>query len=171
MSYEFILALDPSGAFKEGNGTTGWCIMNTTDDVISKIGDIKAIKYGQAEAYWHRHLDLIDHFYKKYKQRFCVVMEDYLLYSNKALEQSNSRMETCKVIGIIQHYCWLKNIPYFMQTAAEVKPRWTDSILHYKKYIVRQGKDFALPATNEHIHRHSMDAIRHAVHFKTFKNK
>lgn len=170
MDYELILALDPSGAFYEGKGTTGWCVFNARDNIVTIIGDIKAQKYSEPESYWHRHLDLIESYHAKYKNRFCIVMEDYFLYEAKAKDQIHSRMETCQLIGIIKHYCWLHNIPYFLQSAGEVKKRWSDEILHHKHYICQKGRGYALPVSQEGIHRHCMDAIRHAVHFATFKN-
>ena len=35
-------------------------------------------------------------------------MEDYMLYPNKAKSQVNSRMETPKLIGVIQLNCYSK---------------------------------------------------------------
>jgi hypothetical protein len=79
-------------------------------------------------------------------------------------------METPKLIGVLQYHCFKNHLLYIMQTANEVKPRWTDDILHHKKYIVKDGKRWVLPYSNKPINKHCMDAIRHAVHFATFRN-
>lgn len=146
--------MDPSGAFDEGKGTTGYCVMNHNKEII-EWGNLKAGQYMTAEEYWDAHLQLIESMMKKYK---CIlVLEDYLLYANKAESQINSRMETCRLIGLIQWYCFKHRYPIRLQRATEVKNRWEDHILE------RQIK---LPAIN----RHELDSIRHAMHFFTFKN-
>lgn len=171
MSYKFILGLDPSGNFYEGKGTTGWCVFNTTDNKIIKAGSISAKDFKSQEEYWFAHIDLITDMLKKRKKKLIVVMEDYMLYANKAKSQVNSRMETSKLIGVIQLHCYSKDIPYVMQTASEVKKRWTNNILHYKGYIKKYKKGYVIPGTKTKIDRHCLDSIRHAVHYATFKNK
>lgn len=171
MNYKFILGLDPSGSFYEGKGTTGWCIFNTTDNKVIKAGSISAKDFMTQEDYWYAHMDLITNTHKKYKKQLVVVMEDYLLYASKAKEQINSRMETPKLIGIMQLHCYSSNIPYWMQRAADVKTRWANNILHYKGYIKEYKKGYVVPDTKEKIDRHCLDSIRHAVHYATFKNK
>lgn len=44
-----------------------------------------------------------------------VIMEDFRLYSNKAQEQINSKMETTRVIGRIEAVCKIKNVPIVLQ--------------------------------------------------------
>ena len=73
-------------------------------------------------------------------------------------------METSKLIGIIQLWCYNHNIPYAMQLAATVKSRWTDEILHYKGYLKKSGLRYT-------VCEHTRDSMRHAVHYATFKNK
>lgn len=168
-NFKTILALDPSGAFYEGKGTTGWCLFDAGTMQVVRIGFISAKDFLCMEAFWHAHVDLIRQWYTP---DCIVVMEDYLLYAHKTNEQINSRMETPKVIGVLQHFCWKETIPYYMQTASEAKPRWTDAILEYKGYIVPKGKGFALGSNPKVlVNRHCKDAIRHAVHYATFKNK
>ena len=169
-NYEFILALDPSGSFKEGKGTTGWCIMESLADKIVKTGNISAKKYNQQESYWQAHVTLLKENQKKYKTRLIIVIEDYLLYGDKAQNQINSRMETSKLIGLLQYQCFVQKLPYIMQTAGQVKSRWADKILHHKGYLKYYKKKLVLPSTEEYIDNHCKDAIRHAVHFNTFKN-
>jgi hypothetical protein len=72
-------------------------------------------------------------------------------------------METSKLIGILQHWCYKNNIPYCMQPAGLVKQRWTDEILHYKGYLKKKGQRYE-------VCEHTRDSMRHAVHFASFRN-
>lgn len=169
MQYRYILALDPSGNFNEGKGTTGWCLFNTVQNSVANVGSLQASDYKQMETYWNQHLILIEKYIKKYKKDLIIVIEDYLLYESKIKTQIHSRMETPKLIGVLQYYCYKENIPYAMQMASEVKNRWNDKILLYKKYITEKGKHFYLP-NGIILNRHNKDAIRHAIHYNIFKN-
>ena len=169
MHFDKILALDPSGSFYEGKGTTGWCLFDANLMTCIETGSIFAKDYVSMEAYWDAVLQLVITYTTP---TTILVCEDYLLYATKTTEQINSRMETPKLIGVLQHACWTANIPYYMQTAGEVKNRWANEILAYKGYIVKRGRSW-VPATGgcaTYTH-HSLDAIRHAVHYATFRNK
>lgn len=172
MHYDFILALDPSGSFCEGKGTTGWCVFNCKDNKVIHAGSISAKKFDSMEAYWDAQINLIDYWRKRFKNNLLLVVEDYILYESKAMSQVHSHMETSKLLGVIQYYCFLNRIPYIMEPASVVKNRWSNKILLYKKYIKKYKKNFYIPLhKKEPIDRHCLDAIRHAVHVATFKNK
>lgn len=170
--YPLILALDPSGSFYEGKGTTGWCLMDALTLQFISCGSIFAKNFKTMEDYWKAIIDLIGEVVHDHPGQVIVVCEDYLLYASKTQDQINSRMETPKLIGCIQYYCYHSRIPYYMQTAAEAKKRWTDEILIHKHYIKPHGRGY-MPTTgfNKTYTHHSLDAIRHAVHYATFKNK
>lgn len=170
MSYEHILALDPSGNFEEGKGTTGTCLFNVANNAIEYLKDIHAEQYETKEAYWQAHLKFITQVLRDYPECI-VVIEDFTLDPRRALQQSHSKMETPKLIGILQLFCQQKSIPYRMQRAVEVKNRWADHILEFKKYIVKKNRMYYLPGAIKPISRHCKDAIRHAVHYATFYNK
>lgn len=170
MKYDFIIALDPSGSYYEGKGTTGYSVFYAPENRFIDKGVIHAKDFNCAEAYWDNHLKLLNKILfsqrgkrKNKPQRTIVVIEDYLLYANKAESQINSRMETSKLIGIIQHWCYKNDIVYNMQTAALVKQRWTDEILWYKGYLKKNGSRYE-------VCEHTRDSMRHAVHYATFKN-
>lgn len=166
--YKSILALDPSGNYTEGKGTTGWCLFDAEQNKIITTGFLEADKSEGFESYWDWHLGIIDHA-ERNSDSLMVVIEDYVLYAHKSNAQINSKMETPKLIGVLQHYCWQEGIPYKMQLAAEVKNRWTDEILVHKGYLEKAGNRHKV---NGHaINRHVKDSIRHAVHFNTFKNE
>lgn len=171
MTYDFILALDPSGSFHEGKGTTGWCILEEASQKITSTGNISALSYDYMEAYWQAHTTLLSQTNKKYQNRLIVVIENFLLYNHKAKAQVNSELETSKLLGVLQYYCWIHKIPYAMQNASEVKNRWNDKILHYKQYLTKHKNKLVVPHNKEKIDRHCKDAIRHAVHYSTFRNK
>lgn len=170
MNYDYILAIDPSGNFEEGKGTTGICCFACKDNCIDKIKDIHASAFNSKEAYWQAHTAFIQSVLDVLPNTI-VIIEDFTLDPRRAMQQSHSKMETPKLIGILQLYCKQNNIPYKMQRAVEVKNRWTDHILEYKKYIVKKNKMYYLPEHTRPISRHCKDAIRHAVHFATFYNK
>ncbi len=174
MNFTHILSLDPSGNFHEGKGTTGWCIFDVQEDKIHRASAISAKDYDTMEAYWHAHILLINDIARKRPGKVVVVIEDYLLYATKANNQINSKMETPKLIGVLQHYLWGKRVPYCMQNASEVKTRWDDDILVHKGYLALRGIKYRahrLPGEDVLLNKHCRDAIRHAVHYATFKIK
>lgn len=170
MSYAYILAIDPSGNFEEGKGTTGTCLFNTIEKRIEHFQDIHASAYNSKEEYWQAHLKFIGEIIRSYEDVF-IVIEDFTLDPRRAMQQSHSKMETPKLIGILQLYCKQKCVPYKMQRAVEVKNRWADHILEFKKYIIKKNRMYYLPNATKPISRHCKDAIRHAVHYATFYNK
>lgn len=170
MNYKNILAIDPSGNFEEGKGTTGTCLFDCKNNSIVEVHDIHAKHYDSKENYWQAHIDYIENILKKFPN-LILVIEDFTLDPRRALQQSHSKMETPKLIGILQHYCQQNDIPYKMQRAVDVKNRWADHILEYKKYIIKKNNMHYLLDYNRPISRHCKDAIRHAVHYATFYNK
>ena len=90
-------------------------------------------------------------------------MEDYLLYAHKAAQQIGSKMETPKLIGIIEQECFKLNIGIVMQKAADVKQRWNDEILIWKGILTKKGTRYY--ANDINISRHIKDSIRHGIHY------
>ena len=171
MKYKYIIGIDPSGAFYEGKGTTGYSIYFAPENKFNEVGVIKASGHICAESYWHKHLAFLEAFLysargrrKNRSDNVILVIEDYLLYANKAESQIYSRMETSKLIGIIQHWCWTHDIPYCMQPAAHVKQRWADPILEHKGFIKKKNGRYD-------VCEHTRDSMRHAIHYATFKNE
>jgi hypothetical protein len=162
----YILALDPSGNYNEGKGTTGWCLYDTHTNKIVKFGIIKAIKYNRQEDYWRAHLDLMDGLIG---YGYTLVVEDYMLYSNRATSQINSRFETPKLIGVIQYECYVRGIRLEFQTASAVKLRWSNDILVHKNIIKERQGSYWIMETK--LSEHCLDSIRHAIHYATFGNR
>lgn len=135
---------------------------------ILKTDSIKASKYTTQNDYWKEHTTLITNCFVSYK-KLIVVMEDYVLYADRAKTQINSKMETCRLLGILQNHCNTLKIPYHLELASAVKNRWEDKVLLYKGYIVKYKNTFY--ANDKAVDRHAKDAIRHAVHYHHFYNK
>lgn len=169
MKYKYIIALDPSGNFEEGKGTTGLCIFSCEKKEISYTTNIKASDYKSKEDYWQAHVHILKKFKTLYKDAL-IVVEEFTLNPKRALQQSHSKMETSKLIGVIQLTCAEQNWPLKMQLPVEAKNRWPDTILEHRHLIKKANKGHIL-ANGQVISRHEKDAIRHAVHFYSFYNK
>lgn len=163
---KYVLAIDPSGNWNEGKGVTGWCISNivTRQPVIT--GKIEARACPSIESYWHEHIVLIEVLFTKYSIE-AVIIEDYLLYANKAATQTNSRFETSQLIGTLRYWCYEHKIKYVLQPASMVKNRWSNDILLHKGYITNKGKRYQV--AGQPVTRHELDAVRHATHYITLK--
>ena len=168
MTYDYILALDPSGSFNEGKGTTGWSLFDCKEKRVIGAGSIHATACADINEYWEEHIRLIRNKRIGFKN-LLVVMEDYIVYADKAESHINSHMETSKLIGILQHYCYRIGLPYIMQTASIVKARWANNILLHKGYITLSKRRYYAGLIE--IDRHCIDSIRHAVHAATFRNE
>lgn len=162
----YVLALDPSGNYKEGQGITGWCLFDNETDKIIKFGVIKASDYSCQFQYWDAHVKLIDGLSGFHPD---IVIEDYLLYGNRAENQINSRLETPQLIGIIKYESYKRGLFIYIQTAMQVKTRWSDDLLARKGYMVKKGNRYELGGTI--LVSHIKDSIRHAVHYKTYNTK
>lgn len=157
-----ILALDPSGSYEEGKGTTGVAIFN--DKKLMHVEQIRAEEYDNKLQYWKDHLHLINDW-----EPDIIVVEDYLLYADKAKSQIHSRMETPKLLGIIEYHCLNREHKIVFQRAVDVKRRWKDEILEHKGFISKSGSTtYALGVA---ISKHIKDAIRHGAHYTTLKLK
>lgn len=168
---KYVLAIDPSGAFREGKGTTGWCFMDTAYKEVIKCGSIYATDYPKDVSYWAAHIELLEEYKRTYgAANIAVVMEDYLLYAGKTQSQINSRFETSQLIGILKYTCHLLHLMLYMQTASEVVTRWNNKVLIHKCMIKPCGKQFTL-GDGTRTNRHELDALRHALHFSYFYNK
>ncbi len=171
--YKYILGLDPSGNFEEGKGTTGVCLAAASTKqkpfTIIKSETIKASSYKTKEEYWQAHIKLVAKYATLYKD-LIVVVEDFTLNPRRALQQSHSKMETSKLIGVLQMACAEHNWQIKMQLPVEAKSRWADSILEHKRIIKRVSRGH-ISSLGYPISRHEKDAIRHAVHYSTFYNK
>ena len=164
------MGIDPSGAFREGKGTTGWCILDNRTNKLLRVGTISAKNYSSDVEYWDAHLERITWAHKHYRS-LAISVEDYILYKSSAMAQVNSQLETVQLIGIIKHFCYYNDLEVFIRPAVAVKKRWSDDILLFKGIITKIGERYAMPDSNQTICEHERDSIRHAVHFNIFENR
>ena len=151
MRYKYIFALDPSGNWNEGKGTTGWVLMDCKERLLER-GYITAKQY-------------------ECPGELIVVMEDYVLYRERSREQTNSRMETCRLLGLLQWYCWKLKQPYTIQMASAVKHRWSDELLIREHIVYKNNKDIVHTESNLSLGLiHTRDAFRHALHYAVCRN-
>lgn len=150
-----ILAFDPSGNWREGEGTTGWAWF--VDRKLTAFENIKSVNYDCPESYWDEHVQLI-----RDLQPDVVVYETYKLQAGKAMQQSWSELETPQLIGIIRHECWIHDIPRYGQDPM-IKKRFNDDILVQLGIAERRGK--LLYINGERTNDHMRDAIRHGLYF------
>ena len=162
---DLIIALDPSGNFTEGKGTTGWCVSN--GDFIFAAGQVYAAEYRSQMEYWEAVLDIIRKNIQRESKSLTVVCEDYRLYASASEAQINSNLETPQLIGVIKFFCHTYGIPIVMQMASEVKNRWSNEVLLELGKIQKDGRAYrigSIPLSN-----HSLDAVRHCLHYAQFK--
>lgn len=162
----YVLAIDPSGSYLEGQGTTGWCLYDLKTKQIAKFGSISASDYPCQFQYWDAHIALID---SLSGFRPDLVIEDYLLYSNRASSQINSRLETPQLIGIIKYEAYKRGLFIYIQTAMQVKTRWNNDILVHKNLLNKKGRNYAIG--NVVVSDHIQDSVRHAIHYATYTSK
>ena len=162
MKTKYTLALDPSGNYNEGKGNTGWVLVKNKKTLI-EIGYISAHTYTTKIKFWTAHINLIQYFIDKYPNT-TVIIEDYLLYKNKANNQINSRMETCRLLGLIEWYCYTQNISYKFQPAHLVKQRWSENILVLEKILYKKKNTYYSTDLQKATNRHIRDAIKHAMY-------
>lgn len=168
--YRYTMGIDPSGAFREGKGTTGWCILDNRTNKLLRVGTISAKNYTSDVEYWDAHLERIKWAHRHYKS-LAISIEDYILYKSSAMAQVNSQLETVQLIGIIKHFCYYNDLEVFIRPAVAVKKRWSDDILLFKGIITKIGERYAIPDSNQTICEHERDSIRHAIHFNIFENR
>lgn len=171
MPYNMILAIDPSGNFEEGKGTTGYIVLDPSKG-IREQGTLRAKDYDTNIEYWAAHSTLIYEVLMSYKN-CVVVIEDFILYPHKAKAQSYSKLETCRLLGAIQVFCFSKGIPLEFQRAVDVKTKWSDEKLIKKKLLRNKNKRNYIKCCGAwtSVPVHVRDAYRHALHYNTFKSK
>lgn len=133
-----LLAIDPGM-------TTGWAYFK--EGGLYDYGQVKASAKDVSSIY-----SLIDNL-----KLDVIVIEDYRVYSNKASSHISSSLETPRIIGALQAYLYIKDIPYHFQMASMAK-----GFCDKKKL-----KEWGYWAVGK---QHSRDAIRHGCTWLLFSN-
>lgn len=162
--------MDPSGNFEEGKGTTGIAVLDPYGHLVEAV-EIEAKEYDSMLCYWAGVLEYVNslrvYFKETYKGHIALSIEDYVLYQHKALSQSNSKLETSKLIGALMMWAHNNQVPVYMRNASIAKKRWTNEILEFAGYL---GPDGSMPnKPGQRVPKHAMDAVRHAVHCHNFE--
>lgn len=160
-----ILAIDPSGNFKEGKGTTGFALFKKETPIA--LWAINSDRFDSDIEYWAYLAHKIEYYFPD-----VVVMEGYRLYNHKGIKastQSNSDLETPQLIGALKLKCYELKIPYVIQYASEVKQRWNNNVLVNKGYLKEKNNRlyFEDMQTNDHVR----DALRHGLHYLKYGRK
>ena len=97
-----VIAIDPSGNFTEGKGTTGICFGRDTGEVIG-FTRVCAEDFKTVHGYYGAVLLTIQDIMKDHAEHGNVefVIEDYRLYNHKGMSastQANSLLETPSII-------------------------------------------------------------------------
>lgn len=166
MSKPYVLGIDPSGSFKEGKGTTGFALLNPEGELTEHY-ILEAKLFETQIEYWSQILKII-HTQFVMTPNLVISVEDYVLYATSAKAQINSEMETSKLIGAITMHAYQLGIPMYIRSASQVMTRWNNEILEFKGLIHKQGVSY-VDSVGEFINRHSLDAIRHAMHCYHFE--
>ena len=131
------------------------------------LGVVKAEDYSCQFQYWDAHIKLID---SLAGYNMDVVIEDYLLYSDRANNQINSRLETPQLLGIIKYEAYKRGLFIYIQPAMLVKKRWSNETLAYKGYVKAEARG-KVSIAGRTVVTHIQDSIRHAIHYKTYVSK
>lgn len=174
MSYvRYVIGVDPSGAFHEGKGTTGLAVYDIKNDRIVQVATVAATDYDCLEGYLlgnlHAILDLYKYYHDVMYGNTVVSIEDFLVYATHAASFTNSKMETCQLIGLLRCELYTRKIKFYMRPASAVKSRWTDEILAYNGYIKKNGAHCYWEDRAKPLATHERDAIKHAVHCGKFE--
>ena len=159
-----VMAVDISGNFEEGKGTTGYCLGNEEGTII-EIGEIKASDYNSRMEYYDAVFDTI----LKSKNIDVIVCENFRLYAHKAKAQIHSQLETPRIIGALEYLAWKEPKLITFQMASDVKRRFSDEIM-LEKNIIQKHKNayyFNFIKTNDHMR----DAMRHYYYFVKYRLK
>lgn len=113
-----VLAIDPGI-------TIGWCLF--IDGEVNSLGTIKLDSFTN----WLESFD---------PKPDVIVVEDYKLFKHKALQQSGSRMETVKVIGMIESYVVRNRIKIVRQPSniLTIAGLWTETPIPKKSHLQDQ---------------------------------
>ena len=160
-----IIGIDPSGNYLEGNGSTGVVCINEDEHILDHL-TFHAHDYEGAMQYYDV---IIQYLNKKLdeariaEEYFRVAIEDYVLYAEKAKAQINSRMETVRLIGIIEYWAYKHDVYIVARSAYVVKKRWSNKILAHKGFITFFGRSVSFDGKQAAV-LHELDALRHGLH-------
>ena len=155
---KYILGTDPSG-----EGTSGFCLINNELKVIN-VSELNRHNFQTDVLYWDAHLEKIKKLFRACSGQLIVAIEDFLLNPRKANQFAGSRMETSKLIGIVQHYCGTHSIAIQTIKPIDHLSRFKDSTLCNLGVMLKTPRGYnTLEGTS--LSSHTKDALRIAVYY------
>ena len=147
-----IMAIDPSGNYTEGKGVTGYVEALLYEDgrlEYRDIGTIRADKFPTKMAFWEAHMKLTLMYFDE------LVIEDYRLYNHqgsKAAMQTGSRLETPRLLGLLEFWAANNKVPITWQMASQTTA-YNEDVLVARNILKKQGSRYFLNGekTNDHI--------------------
>lgn len=159
-----IMGIDPSGVEQNNIGHIGVYVLST--------GEQEILNHQTFFFTLEKQEDLNNFFITLPKilkefQIEKVVIEDFVNYPGKQGAFRFKTNITSEVIGGLKVLLQNLNLPFKMQTATQVKTRWSDSILMKYNIIEKRSNRWFLKNSKQErpLTKHERDAIRHAVHF------
>jgi len=131
----FVVGLDP------GN-TTGYSYWHGS--ALLESGELRL----------HKTANIVDLLYS-FPSIDQFVVEEYRIYPNRAKQHIGHDLFTPRIIGAVEAFAHIKNVPVHFQPASLGKSHFTDTRLKHLG-LFRKG------------HRHANDAIRHVAHWLIF---
>lgn len=173
---QIVVAVDPSGNFEEGKGTTGLAVF--VDGVLVETDVVKAVDFESAEAYWIGNENriikcILNHvsgwlLMDAYANDVTIVCESYKLQRNKAVQQSGSWLETPQLIGFLRARFYGHKTSLIFQDPT-IKTRFNDSVLENMGVVEKKGRSYF--RNGDPITMHERDAIRHGMYFIRYGKK
>lgn len=169
-----ILAVDPSGSYKYGSGTTGWCAV-TSSGMILLTGNIKAKDYKTKAEYIKAHDELFNEINPD-----ILVIENFILYQGTASTLYNQELETSELIGYMCGKAEDRKIKVVRQNAQLIKTAlYKPNILlnvvnqNFNQLVLKKTKIDRQQwiFENKRISNHMVDSIRHAFYYITRENQ
>ena len=165
-----ILALDPSGSYKYGSGTTGWCVVRSETKGLILTGNIKAKNFDSKEDYVKEHVALFN------IKPDVLVIENFILYRGTAPSLYNQELETSELIGYVCGKAEERGIEVVRQNAQLIK-----TALYKHKILLnivnQEREQLIFKKTkkdrtqwffeDKRISNHIVDSIRHAFYYVT----
>ena len=165
-----VLAIDPSGNFVEGKGSTGWVLAYVSKTRpgggsfgILKKGTVLAKDYKTRVGYWEAIINLIE-----YAEPDQLVIEDYKLYNHKGMQaktQSYSQMETPRLLGLLEYYAeFVVCVPLKFQMATDVR-MYKDETMQYNGLLRLENKRNLMEVDQRWVscNEHERMAFKHFV--------
>lgn len=162
-----ILAVDPSGSYQYGSGTTGWCLVEQETEKIIRLGQIKAKDFKTKDEYIEKHKELLEFKFDT------LVIENFILYPSSASSLYNQELETSEIVGIMDSLAKSLNKKVVRQRALNIKsalkkPEILMNIANKKqKQLLAEMISGRIYWTFDYkrISGHIVDSIRHAFYY------